>query len=124
MKTQPTFDPLTSALSTAHQTLQAQAVRAVNTGLTLRNWLFGFYIETYERGGVDRQQYGDKLLDKLAQTLAAQGVSRSDRRELYRYRQFYLAYPYSHPNAPNIPKQEVVKAADAVERFLKLARKK
>ena len=93
MKTKPTFDQLTSALGTAHQTLQAQAVRAVNTGLTLRNWLFGFYIETYERGGVDRQQYGDKLLDKLAQTLVAQGVPRSDRRELYRYRQFYLAYP-------------------------------
>ena len=32
--------------------------------------------------------------------------------------------PYSHPNAPNIPKQEVVDAADAVEKFLELARKK
>lgn len=32
--------------------------------------------------------------------------------------------PYSHPNAPNIPMQEVVAAADAVEKFLELARKK
>lgn len=32
--------------------------------------------------------------------------------------------PYSHPNAPNIPKQEVVDAADAVEKFLDLVRTK
>ena len=32
--------------------------------------------------------------------------------------------PYSHPNAPNIPKQEVVNAAEAVDRFLELARRK
>lgn len=68
-------------------------MRAVNTGLTLRNWLFGFYIETYERGGVDRQKYGDKLLDKLAEHLSSQGLPRCDKRELYRYRQFYLTYP-------------------------------
>ena len=32
--------------------------------------------------------------------------------------------PYSHPSAPNIPRQEVVNAADAVELFLTLTRKK
>lgn len=32
--------------------------------------------------------------------------------------------PYSHPNAPNIPRQEVVNAADAVTAFLTLARTK
>jgi hypothetical protein len=32
--------------------------------------------------------------------------------------------PYSHPSAPNIPRQEVVDAADAVERFLDLVRTK
>lgn len=31
--------------------------------------------------------------------------------------------PYSHPSAPNIPKQEVEQAIDAVEIFLELARK-
>ncbi len=68
-------------------------MRAVNSGLALRNWLFGFYIETYERGGIDRQSYGDKLLDKLAECLSVQGLPRCDKRELYRYRQFYLTYP-------------------------------
>ncbi len=32
--------------------------------------------------------------------------------------------PYSHPSAPNIPRQEVVDAANAVEKFLDLAGKK
>lgn len=32
--------------------------------------------------------------------------------------------PYSHPSAPNIPRQEIVNAVDAVEEFLELARKK
>ena len=32
--------------------------------------------------------------------------------------------PYSHPCAPNIPRQEIVDAADAVDKFLELARKK
>lgn len=31
--------------------------------------------------------------------------------------------PYSHPNAPNIPKQEVVDAADSVDKFLELVRR-
>jgi hypothetical protein len=31
--------------------------------------------------------------------------------------------PYSHPNAPNIPKQKVVNAADAVDKFLELVQK-
>lgn len=31
---------------------------------------------------------------------------------------------YSHPSAPNIPRQKVVDAADAVEKFLELVRKK
>jgi len=32
--------------------------------------------------------------------------------------------PYSHPSAPNIPRQEIVDAAHAVEKFLELVRKK
>jgi predicted nuclease of restriction endonuclease-like (RecB) superfamily len=42
---------------------------------------------------MDRAQYGDKLMSRLADELNQQGVSRCDRRELYRYRTFYLTYP-------------------------------
>lgn len=87
------FELLVSAIGKVHAEMAAQAGRAVNMSLTLRNWVIGFYIEEYERHGVDRQQYGEKLLDRLAEKLVNGGVSRCDRRELYRYRQFYLSYP-------------------------------
>jgi len=89
----PSFEHLVAVIGQAHAELAAQASRAVNASLTLRNWLIGFHIEEYERRGVDRQQYGEKLLDRLSESLNQKGVSRCDRRELYRYRQFYLAYP-------------------------------
>jgi len=87
------FDGLVGSIRHFHDELVSQASRAVNISLTLRNWLIGCYIEEYERSGIDRADYGDRLMDRLAEILTAQGVSRCDRRELYRYRQFYLTYP-------------------------------
>lgn len=87
------FERLVAVIGQVHADLAAQASRAVNASLTLRNWLIGFHIEEYERRGVDRQQYGEKLLERLSESLHEKGVSRCDRRELYRYRQFYLTYP-------------------------------
>lgn len=52
----------------------------------------GFLAE-YEQQGADRAVYGDNLLERLAERLMPAGVSRSEARELRRYRQFYLSYP-------------------------------
>jgi predicted nuclease of restriction endonuclease-like (RecB) superfamily len=87
------FTQLIHAIRQVNDELTAQASRAVNSSLTLRNWLIGFYVEEYERKGVDRAEYGDKLMDRLAESLTRHGVSRCDRREIYRYRQFYITYP-------------------------------
>lgn len=87
------FEHLVTAIGQAHAELTAQASRAVNASLTLRNWLIGFHIAEYEQRGTDRAQYGDKLIERLADRLIQAGVSRSEARELRRYRQFYLAYP-------------------------------
>jgi predicted nuclease of restriction endonuclease-like (RecB) superfamily len=87
------FDLLVNAISHVHTEMAAEANRAVNASLTLRNWAIGFYIEEYERKGADRAAYGDKLMDVLATSLTARGISRCDRREIYRYRQLYLTYP-------------------------------
>jgi hypothetical protein len=87
------FEQLVVVIRQVHDELSAQASRAVNASLTLRNWLIGLYVEEYERQGVDRVDYGDKLMDRLAECLTKNGVSRCDRREIYRYRQLYLTYP-------------------------------
>jgi predicted nuclease of restriction endonuclease-like (RecB) superfamily len=87
------FESLVVSIVRIHQQAQEFATKAVNIGLTLRNWLIGRQIEEYERNGADRAAYGDKLMDTLAKRLAQQGWKRCDRRELYRFRQFYLTYP-------------------------------
>ncbi|HDL86719.1 MAG TPA: cytoplasmic protein, partial [Candidatus Acetothermia bacterium] len=45
--------------------MAAQAGRAVNISLTMRNWLIGAYIAEYELRGLDRASYGDGLLAEL-----------------------------------------------------------
>jgi DUF1016 N-terminal domain len=42
----------------------------------------------------DRAEYGERLLERLAEALRLKGVSRVDIRELRRCRRFYLAYPH------------------------------
>jgi predicted nuclease of restriction endonuclease-like (RecB) superfamily len=89
----PTFENLARSIRDIDQDLAAQAGRAVNLSLTLRNWLIGCYIAEYEQRGADRAQYGKRLLAKLSVRLTELGVSRAEERELRRYRQFYQTYP-------------------------------
>lgn len=88
-----TFDHLVGSIHQAHQDLSSQAAKAINIGLTIRNWMIGYYIEEYERVGLDRSHYGEGLMDALADALTKRGIARCDQRELYRYRKFYLSYP-------------------------------
>ncbi|MDP2795464.1 MAG: DUF1016 N-terminal domain-containing protein [Sulfurisoma sp.] len=89
----PDFSGLVATISEVHRSLAEQAARAVNVSLTLRNWLVGGYIREYEQRGSDRAQYGEALLDRLSQALAAIGTVSYHPRELRRCRAFYLAYP-------------------------------
>ena len=95
-----TFTDLIASIQTAHCELAAQAGRAINISLTLRNWLIGCYIAEYEQKGQDRAAYGAKLLPLLAQELQQRGVVRSEERELRRYRQFYQTYPQIRETLP------------------------
>ena len=87
------FKKLVDAIEQVHNQLSVQAYRAVNTSLTLRNWLIGLYIREYEQHGADRAQYGESLLVRLSEELRRSGIPRSDARELRRYRLFYSVYP-------------------------------
>jgi hypothetical protein len=87
------FEGLVTAIGQTHADLLARASRAVNASLTQRNWLIGRYIAEYEQKGTDRAQYGDMLIERLADRLIRRGVSRVGPRELRRYRLFYVTYP-------------------------------
>ena len=84
------FNQLVVAIRYADTELSAQASRAVNVSLTLRNWLIGYYIAEYELNGADRAVYGEKILLELS--LRLNDISNCNRRQLYRYLRFYRLY--------------------------------
>lgn len=88
-----TFENLADAIASLDEKFAGFAKKAVNVSLTLRNWAIGFYIREYEQTGADRAQYGETLLDNLAERVQRSGMKRSSARELRRYRQLYLIYP-------------------------------
>ena len=67
--------------------------RQVNTALTLRNWIIGFYIVEYEQSGKDKADYGVGLFKAIAKRLLKMGVKSLQERNLYLCRDFYRAYP-------------------------------
>ena len=91
----PVFDfaALVTSIQEADARLAAHAIRAVNFGLTLRNWMIGFYIAEFELRGLDRAAYGDRLLIELSKALSSRRISNTGRRQLYHYLSFYRIYP-------------------------------
>ena len=87
------FAALVDSIRQVHAQCEAQANRAVNVSLTLRNWVIGGYIHHYELHGQDRAKYGEALIERLAERLRSNGLDRMDERELRRYRLFYQTYP-------------------------------
>ena len=86
-----TLDTLSLSIRQLHEHFSAKAKHAVNLALTLRNWFIGFYIAEYQMNGADRAKYGDKVVSILAESL--KDVSNCHRQELYKYIDFYKAYP-------------------------------
>lgn len=87
------FNALISAILQVNDRLKAQAGKAVNMSLTLRNWIIGAYISEYKLKGADRADYGDNLLIEISKSLKKQKVSNTGRRQLYNYLTFYRTYP-------------------------------
>jgi predicted nuclease of restriction endonuclease-like (RecB) superfamily len=84
------FPELIDRIQSTHTRLQQQAIRAVNTALTLRNWLIGCYIVEFEQHGEDRAEYGAKLLQNISRQLSIRGLAETN---LKLCRQFYQTYP-------------------------------
>ena len=87
------FQDVVSSIVDVHRELSAQASRAVNISLTLRNWIIGYYIDAFELRGADRADYGDQLFAKLSHELTAASLSNCDKRQLYRYLRLFRTYP-------------------------------
>jgi hypothetical protein len=84
------FNDLIQKLSLTHQSLYVSVAKSVNIAMTIRNWLFGYYIVEYEQNGEDRAKYGSQLLKNLTKSVNLKGISETN---LKVFRQFYLTYP-------------------------------
>lgn len=84
------FTALINQIDQTHQTLQQNAVKAVNSHITLRNWLIGYYIVEFEQNGEDRAKYGTQLLKELAKSLNIKGLGETN---LKQCRIFFQLYP-------------------------------
>ena len=87
------FESVVTSIVEIHQQAQEFATKAVNIGLTLRNWLIGRRIVEFEQKGLDRVTYGQQLLPELENKLASAGLKRVGTRELRRFRLYYTVYP-------------------------------
>ena len=81
------FSDLKQGIQKLSDSFRQNAASAVNTHLTVRNWLIGYYIVEFEQNGEDRARNGAKLLQNLADGYNENGLSY---RNLRLYRQFYL----------------------------------
>ncbi len=86
------FSTLVEAIQRVHEQSAAAVSRTINTTLTLRNWVIGWYLREYEQQGADRAKYGDALLDRVAERLRAEGLSDITARYLRLCRQFASVY--------------------------------
>lgn len=84
------FNHLVQRIEYTDRTLQNNARLIINRHVTAKAWLTGYYIVEYEQKGEDRAQYGDKLIQNLAQRLGNKKFSVTT---LKIYRQFYMTYP-------------------------------
>ena len=65
------FSQLITAIEQTHTELSKRAVQQVNTTMTVRNWLIGFYLVEFEQNGDDRAAYGKEVIEQIAKRLKA-----------------------------------------------------
>lgn len=94
------FENLIHQLQVTHDSLYKEAAKAINTTMTIRNWLYGYCIVEYEQNGEDRAKYGDKLIRSIADKLKHAGQKGMSFTNLNIFRQFYLTYPQIGPSLP------------------------
>ena len=89
-----------SAITTLYDDIRAIIIntrntiyKAVNTGILEANWKIGRRIVEEEQAGASRAEYGQRVINDLAEKLSVEFGRGFDARELRRYRQIYLLFP-------------------------------
>jgi len=94
------LEGLVNAIRETSRFFLNQVQKQVNTSLTLRNWVIGYYIVEYEQKGQDRAEYGEQLFQKLAERLKTTGIKGFSFTMLHLCKQFYETYPQILQSVP------------------------
>ena len=88
------FEHLADTFQATQEALQKHAIRAVDSALVVRNWLFGWYLVAFENAAAGRSElYGKELINKLSKRLKDKGMKGISPTNLRKFREFYQAYP-------------------------------
>jgi predicted nuclease of restriction endonuclease-like (RecB) superfamily len=92
------------------------AARAVNALMTATYWEIGRRIVEFEQGGEKRAEYGEALLQRLAQDLNAKFGRGFSYPNVNKFRQFYLAFPSANIlSTPSIESAESILSTPSIE---------
>jgi predicted nuclease of restriction endonuclease-like (RecB) superfamily len=87
------YSDLLGGVSQLLESARRASARAVNTFMTATYWDVGRRIIEFEQAGQARAEYGEEVLQRLADDLTARFGRGFSRFNLGRFRQFYLAAP-------------------------------
>ena len=87
------YSDLLGSVSQLLESARRASARAVNTFMTATYWEVGRRIVEFEQAGKARAEYGEEVLQRLANDLTARFGRGFSRFNLGRFRQFYLAAP-------------------------------
>jgi predicted nuclease of restriction endonuclease-like (RecB) superfamily len=92
------------------------AARTVNALMTATYWEIGRRIVEFEQGGEKRAEYGEALLQRLAQDLNAKFGRGFSYPNVNKFRQFYLAFPSANIlSTPSIESTESILSTPSIE---------
>src|SRR6266481_1372536 len=92
------------------------SARTVNAVMTATYWLIGRHIVEFEQQGKTRAEYGEELLQRLAQDLSAKFGRGFSYPNVNKFRQFYLAFPSGNIlSTPSIESTESILSTPSIE---------
>ena len=92
-KTEMQFENIVQLFEQTQSELRNQSAKSIDIALVVRNWLFGWYIEEFEKSGRERKElYGKQLIKKLSEELTKQLGKGFSKRSLEQFWRFYIDY--------------------------------
>ena len=110
-------DDINSDTSQIVEAAQSYAFRAVNSVLTIRNWLIGKRIAEEALKKADRAEYGAAVIQNLSKYLTGEYGRGFGQRNLYEYLRFYRSYPeimhFENAKSDEDPSDEILHFGNA-----------